>query len=252
MIEVRNRLYTQRFYSKELSVTDIFRAVHYITYRGDKSKIPFWYSKEVNRTGIQNLRMDDDQFLRSFKPNTRNEIRRAEKEGCLFETNIPFEKFVTYYNKFATEKGLVNIDVGTLAKYNRIVTTSSIIMNDFGTMQILAMHATLFSEEDKSATLMYSCSPRLEDGIDSKLIGWGNRYLHYRDFILFRNMGAERYEWNGICVNSREHECYGIRKFKLGFHSEEVENIGLRTPLLMLMHFAKYRMLDKVLKRKVL
>ena len=246
MIEVKNKLYTQRFYAENLQKSDIFKAVHYTQYLGDKTHIPFWYKKNFGHTGVQNISMNDEQLLGTFKSNTRNEVRRAEKEGCLFETNIGFEKFVDYYNRFAKEKGLTLIDVGTLTKYNRIITTASYIINQYGEKQILAMHATLYSEDDKSATLMYSCSPRLEDGIERKLIGWGNRFLHFQDFIFFRDMGAERYEWNGININPQTPERYSIGKFKLGFGCEPIESIGLETPMFVIMHFLKFNILNKL------
>lgn len=244
MIEVKNRYYIQRFFADNLSASDFFKAVHYTSYRGDMSKIPFWYQKDYGHTGHQSLLMDNDAILNMFKSNTRNEVRRAIKEGCQFNKDVEYNSFVDYYNRFANEKGLPLLDVATLRKYNRIVLTESNIILD-GHKHVLAMHATLLSAEDKSATLMYSCSPRLEDGVDRKLIGWGNRYLHYMDFILFRNMGAERYEWNGINMNPETPERYSIGKFKLGFGVEPEESLSLRTPLFTIMRFIRFKLLKK-------
>ncbi len=244
MIEIKNRFYTQRFYATELKAGDFFKAVIYTKYMGDKTKIPFWYRQIPGHTGCQSLQMSDEELLNVMKSNTRNEVRRAIKEGCSFDIDANFDQFVSYYNRFAKEKHLASIDSGLLKKYDRMVITSS-SYNVGGGKITLSMHATLFSKEDRSATLMYSCSPRLEDGVDRKLIGWANRFLHYRDFILFRDMGAERYEWNGINMNPETPERYSIGKFKLGFGCEPEESIGLKTPLFILLHYIRYNLFGK-------
>lgn len=241
MIEVRNKFYIQRFFAKELPVSDFFKSVTYTEYKGDKQKIPFWYKQIHANTGIQDLTKDLGQILQQFKSNTRNEVRRAEKEGCVFETSVDFDTFLPFYNNFAIEKGLPCITMGELSKYDKIIITSA---KHDGV--VLAMHATLFSSSDKSATLMYSCSPRLEDGVDRKFIGWGNRFLHYKDFDFFKSLGAERYEWNGINMNPETPERYSIGQFKLGFGCEPVECINLQTPFFVLLHFIRFRILKFV------
>lgn len=243
MIEIKNKYYTQRFFATFLPKCDLFKAVTYTSYLGDKNHIPFWYKKGKGHSGSQIISTDDESIINSFRSNTRNEVRRAIKEGCEFEKDVDYNIFIEFYNRFAIGKHLPTITRSVLEKYDRIVITSA---KKDG--QILAMHATLFSVNDKLAMLMYSCSPRLEDGIDRKLIGWGNRYLHYQDFLFFRDMGADRYEWNGINMNPETPERYSIGQFKLGFGCEPVETIGLKTPLFIIMHYIKFNILGKIKK----
>lgn len=240
MIEVKNKYYIQRFFATNLPRTDLFRAVTYTCYIGDKDRIPFWYKKGFGHTGSQRINLDDESILNCFKSNTRNEVRRAIKEGCEFEHDVDFNYFVEFYNRFAGEKNLPTINRSFLDKYDRIITTCATKNG-----QILAMHATLFSQKDNMAMLMLSCSPRLEEGIDRRLIGWGNRFLHYRDFLFFRNMGANIYEWNGINMNPETPDRYSIGQFKLGFGCEPVESVGLQTPLFVLMHYVKFHLLNR-------
>lgn len=97
-----------------------------------------------------------------MKSNTRNEIRRAEKENCLFEYNYDYKSFVPFYNEFCKSKGMEDkINEHTLEKYNRTLITMAKRGNT-----VLAMHATVINKEDKEAMLLYSCSTRLNTDVD--------------------------------------------------------------------------------------
>ena len=238
MIEVINHIYTQRFFAKKTKFSDLFKAVTYTQYEG--KTIPFWYKKIPVETSTLNLTLPTDALLSAMKSNTRNEIRRAEKENCLFEYNYDYKSFVPFYNEFCKSKGMEDkINEHTLEKYNRTLITMAKRGNT-----VLAMHATVINKEDKEAMLLYSCSTRLNTDVDKKLIGWSNRFLHYQEFMLFKKWGIERYEWNGICTNPELRDVYNISLFKLSFGSEAKPQLNLRTPL-----FVLFKELQKLLKK---
>lgn len=232
MIEVKNKLYTQRLLAKSLRPSDFFRAVTYTQYEG-LCPIPWWYKKIMGESSTVDLRRTEEEIFSAMKSNTRNEIKRAEKEGITFEYNYDYEAFVPYFNEFAQSKGLPErVDIHTLTKYDKTLIT---IARHPSFSQPLDMHATAVNTKDKEAMLLYSCSARLEDGVDRKMIGWGNRYTHYMEFLLLKSWGIERYEWNGIVTNPERKEVYNVSQFKLSFGSEPKAQVNLRTPLFVLL-----------------
>jgi lipid II:glycine glycyltransferase (peptidoglycan interpeptide bridge formation enzyme) len=240
MIEVNNRFYIQRFFAKTLLWTDIFKAVTYTQFEGN-CKIPFYYKKINGETSTLELTHSIDELFASFKSNTRNEINRAIKEGCEFSYNYDYESFVPFYNEFCKSKGFDDfIDERTLSKYDKTIITVA-----RHNKLVLAMHATVINKKDKEAMLLYSCSQRLSENVDRKLIGWGSRFLHYKEFELFKQMGIEKYEWNGVCTDPNRKDVYNITQFKLSFGSEAKKSLGLRTPLFVLLKSIQ-RLFNKV------
>lgn len=237
MLEVNNKLYIQRFFAKQLPWSDLFKAVTYTQYEGEGS-IPWFYQQIEGETSTLDLTKSTDELLSVMKSNTRNEIKRAIKEGVEFSHNEDYESFVPFYNDFCEQKGIdYKTDVPTLKKYNRTIITVA----RYGDT-ILAMHATVVNTADKVAMLLYSCSHRMGDGIDRKIIGWGNRFLHYKDFEYFKELGIERYEWNGICTDPSRPDVYNISLFKLSFGSEAKRSLSLRTPLFMFMKWCRKKL----------
>lgn len=240
MIEVINKIYIQRFFARKLPLKDLLQAVTYTQFEG-QCHIPFWYKKVRGETATINLKLTKEELYSHIKSNTRNEIKRAQKEGCAVEYNHDYASFVPYYNRFCQEKGLDDcIDVQTLAKYDK--TLISIVK--YGE-DVLAMHATVVNMKDKEAMLLYSCSRRMDESVDKRLIGWGNRLLHYEELMKFKEWGIERYEWNGICTDPSKPSWYSITQFKLSFGGEAKVSIGLRTPLFVMMKWVQ-TMLKKI------
>lgn len=230
MIEIRNRFYTQRFFARKTKLKDLFFPVTYTQYEGDVLSIPFFYKKIPGESITLDLTQDLNNLWKGMKSNTRNEIKRAEKEGCEFEYNFDYESFVPFYNEFCISKNLnSSVDVQTLAKYDKTIITQ--VKHD---SIILAKHATVVNKEEGCALLLYSCSMRLKDDVDRKLIGWGNRFLHWKEFEYFQSIGISRYEWNGVCTDPEQQEVYKISQFKMGFGGDVKNTMGLRSPLFVL------------------
>lgn len=236
MIEIRNKLYIQRFFASSLSDNDLWHPVVYTDYSGDWSAVPFWYRKVHAHSAHIDLRQDIDKIFFEFKTSVRNEIRRAQKEGCIVEFDKNYGSFVTFYNNFCEEKGISDLKTNdaTLSKYDYILISRVKYNGD-----MLCAHATLIDENSKLAMLMYSCSNRLRDGANKNLTGWANRFLHYKEFEHFKGLGLEIYEWNGVNIDPNTPEKYSIGKFKLGFGGEEEDILMLQTPLFVFMKFVQ-------------
>ena len=165
-----------------------------------------------------------------MKSNTRNEIRRAIKEGCSFHVDDDIDAFVPYYNDFCRSKGLNDYtSKARILKYKDILSTR---VEHNG--MVLARHINILDKVGKNAFLMFSCSPRLDENVDRRLIGWANKFLHYKDLELLSESGYIRYDWSGICLD-KDDERYSIGQFKLSFGGEITHPLMLRTPLYCLL-----------------
>ena len=225
MIELNHGLTRQRLYATKVSLLDIVVPATYQHYEG--KCIPPFYRKIVRNTNVIDLTQELDTILANMKSNTRNEVRRAEKEGCVCEFTEEGSIFIPFYNDFAKEKGLDdNLTFQGLSQYGNIC-IGIVKHNNI----VLSMHATAFDMDFKKAILLYSCSPRLEEGIDKKMIGWGNRLLHFKEFEYFKQLGMLEYDWNGVCLDPEQIEKYNIGLFKQAFGGVNKENIWLYSPL---------------------
>lgn len=236
MIVINKKIYIHKLFADKLSHWDLFRAVCYFSYRGDINSIPFYYHIIRGWTAVSDLTKSTDDLLMEMKSNTRNEIKRAMREGCSFEVGHDFESFIPYYNSFCKSKGLD--DRVYLERLNRYsgdneVWISKAIHND----TVLAMHATVVNKNEKIAYLIMSCSHRLDANVDRKLTGWANRYLHYKDLEFLKELGIAVYDWSGICMDPND-ERYSIGQFKLSFGGKCMPSYVLSTPL--------YRIMEKI------
>lgn len=243
MIEIKSATHIQRLFATSLQASDIFKAVYYAGYRGQEKDIPFFYSKEHGNSAVTDLTKTEEELFSLMKSNTRNEVRRAEKEGCTFEMGFDYESFIPYYNSFCESKGLLDkVDMSRINKYkgdNKVYITKAICNN-----VVLSMHASVVNAREKMVFLLFSCSQRLDSGVDRKLIGWGNRYLHFMDLKAFKEMGLNEYEWSGVCLDPND-ERYSIGQFKLSFGGEVIDSLVLKTPLFNLL--SKFRpLVDKL------
>lgn len=226
MLEVDNKLYKQKLFATYSLMTDFFRSVEYSEFEGDIKTIPWFFHKENGSTCTQNLSIPLDEIFAQMKSNTRNEVRRAEKEGVWFEYNNDYVQFMNYYNHFAISKNLPVISLRSIDKYDKTIITIAKKGNE-----PLSMHATVINDKLQIAFLLYSCSMRLNEDVDKKLVGWANRYLHFKDFELFKEMGALRYEWSGVCTDPNQRDKYNIGVFKQSFGGVLRNRTTLSSPL---------------------
>lgn len=235
MIEIKSKTHVVRLFAEKLTpIRDLFTPVYYANYKGDKSKISFFYTVGIGDSAVSDLKLSMDELFSLMKSNTRNEIKRAIKEGISFEYGDDYDSFVPFYNSFCESKRLHDrTDLTRLQKYNagdnRVVITKALYGG-----QVLTMHATVMNKIEKMAFLLFSCSQRLDKDVDKKMIGWGNRYLHYKDFEYLKNEGIELYEWSGIVTDPND-ERYSIAQFKLSFGGKPTKTVVIRSPLFMLL-----------------
>lgn len=230
MIEVVNKYYIQRLYAHELKWSDWCHAVFYGSYHG-MSPIPFYYVKQKGTTAKIDLKQDLSTLFSSLKSNVRNEIRRAEREGCQVGYSRDYELFRQYYNGFSDKKKSIQpISLSQISKYGNAVVSSV----KYGE-KTLAMHVSVCDEDNKMVFLLYSASLRLEEDADRNLVGRANRYLHWSEFNHYKSLGYEFYDMNGVCIDPSDEERYKIGRFKLSLGGVLEERVDLYSPFFALM-----------------
>ena len=233
MFEVRSKTHINRYFADSLRWSDFFLPVQYFGFRG-KGGIPWYYKVARGMTCCTDLSVGMEAIMASMKSNTRNEIRRAEREGVRFEVVQGYDEFIPFYNEFCSNKGLSDYTSrARMQKFPKLLVTR--VVHDG---QVLAMHTNILDEKSRIALLQFSCSTRLAEGVDRKMVGWANRYLHYKDLEWLTNSGYSFYDWSGVCVN-RASPQYTIGQFKLSFGGVLTESVVLRTPVFVMLCFAR-------------
>lgn len=229
MLDISNNvLYKLKINATKVDFLDRFRCALYSTYLGKDS---WGMKKKYGHTIHIDLTKSAEEILQDFKSNTRNEVRRAIREDFFFEPVTDLQEFVEFYNNFAQEKSLETISLGHLTKYGKNVIMYRAGVN--GTT--LCMHASTLDDDVKIAALLYSASVRLDQGIEKKSVGFANRFLHYKEFIAFKEKGYKKYDFSGVCIDESQPEKYSIGLFKKSFGGEEITSVELKSyPMLII------------------
>lgn len=221
MIEIKkNPIYSLKIGANKVSLKDKLLLTQFNNYLGASV---FGMAKHIGHTILVDLSLSEDELLSNCKSNTRNEIRRAIREDFFFEKEESIADFVSFYNDFASEKGIPTISERDVTCYGDHIE----IYKSGRDGKIMTMHANIIDKENSSATLLYSASIRFSDGVDRKDIGFSNRFLHYKEFILFKQNNLCQYDFNGISIDPEDKERYAISQFKASFGGEHKEVIWL-------------------------
>lgn len=218
-------LSTSSFYKLKINANrvdfiDFFRPSQYNGFQGE---IPCFMKKDMRHTLVIDLTQTDEEIMQGMKSNTRNEVRRAIRENFFFEPVTDYEEFVRFYNDFAMEKNIDTINIGHLQKYGE-----NLLLFKSGVNGItMTMHASFVDNDLKQVALLYSASVRFGDGIDKKNVGFSNRFLHYMEFLKFKEFGYKTYDFEGVCTDPEDKERYPIGQFKSGFGGEDKNVIQL-------------------------
>ena len=193
--------------------------------RCKKKYFTFAFIREEHFTILININQSEDSIFKQFAPNTRNEIRRAEKEGVIFnllENNINnINLFVEFYNKFTRLKNLKEIknDILLNSMKSLIITSATMDNKENIIANPLVMHVYIMDNEEKRAVLMFSASLfRAEEFNDIKhIIGNANRFLHFKDMLYFKSLGLSYYDFGGYAMSKDSQDLKNINFFKKSF-----------------------------------
>ena len=173
---------------------------------------------------LTDLTEDEETILSHIAKDTKYQIRRASKEGIVFEgytgKDISDDMLEAYYNFFEEFWKSKNIDYSESEKSKQLSEAKKYRdANAFAlTMaklceKVLVYH-TYIVGEDFARSHQSASQFRTDEEVTSRIIGYGNRFLHYQDMIYFKNAGKKFYDWGGAGTSD---EVASITEFKKAF-----------------------------------
>jgi len=190
-------------------------------------KITPWRSLVVDLTRGEDAIMDD------FGKDCRYKVKRADARdglGMAFITEPAhrLDEFRAFYDAFAAEKNLHACHHEWLlaaCAASQIVLTCATRDGE-----PLVWHAFLIA--GGSAWLQYTASRyRNRDNAHRALVGRANRWLHWKEMLEFRRLGAARYDWGGLFEDESTPERAGINRFKKEFGGRAVRTYDTVLPV---------------------
>ena len=178
-------------------------------------------------TVVVDISLEPAALLAGMGKTTRYDIRRADREDrfsfrAYIGESLPLAGFVKFFDDFADRKGTHRVDqrvLSILADHKLLGLTC---ICDAGE-SVLAWHAYMIA--GTHTRLLYSGSAHVHvtDAGQRQFLARANRYLHWRDALLFRENGVLVLDLGGICETSCESPALrGIREFKTGFGGDIV------------------------------
>ncbi len=215
------------WFSNEPSKLKVF--LFYIYFQCKIKRRYFGYIRKSFYTKIIDLNQDIITIYQGFKQNTRNEIKKAENIEMVFNVKKDFDLFCNFYNKFAKLKNLAILDKKNIEiNKNLLEITYVTIENQILKGEPLSMHLYITDYNEKRVTLLNSASLFRNEKLSDfkKIIGYANRFLHYKDMIYFKSKGFEIYDFGGYAKDTIDSEKKGINFFKDSFGGKLIEEFN--------------------------
>ena len=188
-----------------------------------------------------------EEIMQKFSSTSRNEIRRAEREGVqinfytsedIDKNDAVLKKMASLYTNMYAEKGMPGIElpISELRAYAKsrclLISVAAIDGAE------VVFHSYVVCEN--KARLLHSCSEfRVADNAMRNAIGRSNKYLHFKDMEYLCSNGVDIYDWGGISSSS---EPNGIDKFKMSFGGELVKYYNIKYNASI-----KQRLIDRII-----
>jgi lipid II:glycine glycyltransferase (peptidoglycan interpeptide bridge formation enzyme) len=164
------------------------------------------------RTSRIDLTSEPDALLADMGKTCRREIRLAEKivdRIAIDASERAAKDFLDLYNRFVAWKGYTH--PMSLRRYRDYRAVSDVLVAYLDDEPFVG-HVNLRDETKRRIRLVFSASNRRDDQEKRRLAGWVNRYLHWHEFLVYRERGFEAYDFGGIGDGTSS-----LDRFKLSF-----------------------------------
>ena len=171
-------------------------------------------------TLISDLSIPEEELWTKMTKTVRNEINRSKRENVGVKiyrakqiTEMLLDSFGKMYHEMYAEKGIEGAELNK----NELKAYASndallITVAEIGNVPVV-YHSYIFDSEH--SRFLQSCSEfRHVDNSMRNAIGRANKYLHWNDWMLLKEMGIKEYDWGGIASHQ---EPNGIDRFKMSF-----------------------------------
>ena len=176
---------------------------------------------------IVNLDVQDEILKKNFSASTRKQINKCIKSDNpiikynFIPNDIDLEYFLIEYNKFAEnkhseimQKVLPEIETSNKKfKDNNMFAISEIYSKDYPELKIIHTHS--YFKNINYVRMVSSISEfREADNNIKNMVGRLNKYLHYNDFLKFKELGYKIYDMGGVTIGDAPTENQQIANFK--------------------------------------
>lgn len=186
----------------------------------------------VGYTLISDLTQNEEQLWGAIRKGTRYEIRRAERypiDFTAFDSSqilggaeFQLDHFQSMYESMFANKGLPRkLDKDELLAI--VACGGGLITAALVDSAPVVYH--FYITDDRHAKLTISCSDLWggNQQQDKNLIGYSNKWLHWKDYLYLKKLGVASYDWGGVTWNEEDQGILtGINKFKQSFGGEPV------------------------------
>ena len=179
----------------------------------------FPFHKQTQHTLLIDLTQDDEALQSGMSKNMRAQLRKAEKDGFVWEQTEDLAGFRELFNNFAADKGLKALSKGVLEAEKEHLFVARILFEG----KAVVAHAYLVDREERRARFLYGATVRLAEGVDANLVGRANRLAHYLEMGHFRTIGLKTFDFGGYALDTLDAQKQGINQFKESFGGRIVE-----------------------------
>ena len=178
--------------------------------------------KNISHTVELDLIHEIDTIFSNFSKQIRQQYKIAEGEGITFSFHSDIDKFVSFFNDFASKKNTNLISKRRIEEMGENLKLSFAMYNG----QILAAHSFLVDEETGCVRHHHSATKRLDDDYDRNLIGRANKYLTVKNIEHFKQLGLKTFDFGGYAAETKDESLAGINKYKLLFGGQVVPSVN--------------------------
>lgn len=182
---------------------------------------------------ITDLTVGEEAIFGQVGKNCREKIRRADaKDGLrtefVAEPEGRLDEFRAFYDVFARQRSLNPCDREWLLAACKARQLAMTCATRDGAA--LVWHAYFINGRVACLRHTASCFRDRENDYRA-LVGRGNRWLHWKDILRFREMGFERYDWGGLFEDESAPDHAGINRFKMEFGGRRVRTYDCVLPV---------------------
>lgn len=170
------------------------------------------FVREHFSTLIINLTKPVEEIFNGFKPNTRNEIRRAQKDGIKAFIEKDHDSFMSFFNISNMQTGLKKIT--SLSDYRDVIIFNAIFENEIISSLCFADFKNI-----GRARLLYSVNAIKGQNVNASFIGRANRMLHFEAINYFKSNGYNIYDFGGFS-GKETGKTFNIDLYKKSFTNE--------------------------------
>ncbi len=166
----------------------------------DKSSA--WYRKTLFTTMHINLLQSPEDLLASYKYALRYDIKNALDLGLIIQRASYLQEAEILFQKTAAVHPDLVPYPSWLLKEQSGKYYSAIIHPDYG---MIAAHLHIYDADEKMALLLINASDfrSYQDKDTQALIASANKLLFHDDFLFFKDLGAEKYDFGGYTEETK-------------------------------------------------